>query len=90
MRPTGEERKVGGSDLREEARQLAETSRREQGLDSYITDPVVLGKIAAVFAAPLSPPLRRDAARIKTISSPDRRADLDVLKDRREDRSLAA
>jgi hypothetical protein len=42
--------------LKEVARRMVESSRREQGLEPRITDPVVIGKIAAIFRAPVGPP----------------------------------
>lgn len=38
-------------ELREAARRIVESSCREQGLEVQITDPVVVGKIAAIFRA---------------------------------------
>lgn len=46
--------------FQEEAKRLAESSCREQGLDFHITDPVVLGKIAAALMAPLNPAEREE------------------------------
>ena len=36
-------------ELREVARRMVESSRREQGLEPQITDPVAIGKIAAIL-----------------------------------------
>lgn len=53
--PNAEERPHNPSPfIREEAKKLAESSRRGQGLAPRITDPVVLGKVAAALTAPLT------------------------------------
>jgi hypothetical protein len=43
------------AELREAARRLVESSCREQGLEVQITDPVVIGKVAAILRAAVGP-----------------------------------
>ncbi len=45
-------------ELRESARRIVESSRREQGLEAQITDPVVIGKVAAILRADSNAPRR--------------------------------
>lgn len=52
-------------ELKEAARRIVESSCREQGLEVEITDPVVIGKIAAIFRGGSDSPLGRNPARIK-------------------------
>ena len=40
---------MSAQDVRDAARQLAIKSCREQGLEPKITDPVVIGKVAAML-----------------------------------------
>lgn len=58
-------------ELREIARRMVESSCREQGLEVEITDPVVIGKIAAIFRASDSP-LGRNPTRIKPVETSNR------------------
>lgn len=78
------------SSLKEAARRLVASSCAEQGLEEQITDPVVIGKVAAMLKAGSDAPLRRGAIGVEEVSALDGRSDHDVLKDREEDRSLAA
>ena len=75
------------------ARRLADASRDAQGLEPKITDPVVIGKVAALLkrgVAHSDLPLGRDARGVEAVEAAPSRVDRDVLEDRREDRSLAA
>lgn len=77
--------------IAEAARQLAANSCKAQGLDVQITDPVVIGKVAAVLKAGGSgSPQGRDALRVEAVAPADGGADRDVLEDGAEDRAAAA
>lgn len=41
--------KLTTQELKEAARRIVESSCREQGLEVQITDPVVIGKVAAIL-----------------------------------------
>lgn len=43
--------KLTEQELKEAARRIVESSCREQGLEVQITDPVVIGKVAAILRA---------------------------------------
>lgn len=77
--------------IKEAARRLAVSSCEAQGLDVQITDPVVIGKVAAVLKAGGSgPPKGRDALRVEAVATANGGADGDVLEDGAEDRASAA
>jgi hypothetical protein len=77
-------------ELREAARRIVESSCREQGLEVEITDPVVIGKIAAIFRVGSDSPLGRNPARIKPVEPPDRGVDRDRVENREEHGAFAA
>jgi hypothetical protein len=81
---------VTEAELKEAARRLVESSCREQGLEVQITDPVVIGKIAAILRVDSDPPLRRNPTRIKAVETADRGVDRDRVKDRKEHGTFAA
>jgi hypothetical protein len=76
-------------ELRESARRLVESSRREQRLEAQITDPVVIGKVATILKAS-DAPLGRNSARIKPVETSDCGSDRDRVEDRKEHGALAA
>lgn len=69
--------------MREEARRLAVSSCREQGLDPKVTDPVVLGKLAALLGSEL--PDGGDAGRVEAVATAHCGVDRDVLDQGPED-----
>lgn len=73
------------------AHRLVVSSCEAQGLDVKITDPVLIGKVAAVLkpGGSGSPP-GRDALRVEGIATTNGGADRDVLEDGGEDRAAAA
>ena len=85
------ERGGGVSDhLDKAARRLAEVSCEAQGIEVKITDPVVIGKVAAMLKGEGSDlPLGRDALRVEAVEAAPGRVDRDVVEDGREDRPLA-
>lgn len=60
--------KTSTRELRESARRIVESSRREQRLEAQITDPVVIGKIAAILRPDLNAPRKRHPARSNRLS----------------------
>jgi hypothetical protein len=77
--------------IREAAHRLAVRSCEAQGLDVKISDPVVIGKVAAVLKAGGSgSPKQRDALRVEAVATTNGGADGDVLEDGAEDRASAA
>ena len=77
--------------IKEAAHRLAVSSCEAQGLDVKITDPVVIGKVAAVLKAGGSgSPKGRDALRVEAVATANGGADRDVLEDGAEDRAAAA
>lgn len=77
--------------LKAAAADLAETSCEAQGLDVTITDPVVVGKVAAVLRSGGSDaPRGLDAGGVEGVAPADGRPDRDVLKNGAEDRAAAA
>jgi hypothetical protein len=77
-------------ELKEAARRIVESSCREQGLEVQITDPVVIGKIAAILRVDSDPPLRRNPARVKPVETSDRSRDRDRVENRKEHSAFAA
>ncbi len=95
QRPTPSKARQSDTDARDgdaikaAAHRLAVSSCEAQGLDVKITDPVLIGKVAAVLKAGDSgPPTGRDALRVEAIATTDGGADRDVLEDGAEDRAL--
>ena len=83
---TAEERRYTGRV--EAAHRIAVASCEAQRIDVKVSDPVVLGKVAAVLRS--NAPLGRDALRVEAVEALPSRIDGDGLEQGREDRSLAA
>ncbi len=75
------------SDLREAAERIAADSCRSQGFAPKISDPVVLGKVAALLRS--DAPDRRDPIGVKAVEATPRRVDDDVIEQGGEDRPPA-
>jgi hypothetical protein len=78
------------ADLKEAARRIVESSRREQGLEPKITDPVVLGKVASILRVGSGPPVERYPSRVKAVETSDSSGDRDRVEDGKEDGAFAA
>jgi hypothetical protein len=76
--------------LKETARQILESSCREQGLEVQISDPVAIGKVAAILRVGSDSPGGRDPARIESVQPSDGRVDRDGVEHRGEHGALAA
>ena len=76
--------------LAEAARRMVETSCEAQGLEVQITDPVAIGKVAAILRVESDPPARCNAARIELGPPSNGGIDRDRLEDRKKDGALAA
>lgn len=76
--------------LEEAARRIVESSCREQGLEVQITDPVAIGKVAAILRVGSGSPVRRYPSRVKAIEPPNSGVDGDRLEDGKEHGTLAA
>jgi len=74
----------------EAARRIVESSCREQGLEVQITDPVVVGKVAAILRVGSAAPAGGDPVRIEAVETPDGGVDRDRVEHGKEDRPLAA
>ena len=72
----------------EAAERLVVASCEAQGIQPKISDPVVLGKIAAALRS--DAPVGRNALRVEAVEARPPRIDGDGLEDGREDRPLAA
>ena len=77
------------SPIEEQARQLRLASRHAQRLEQKITDPVAIGKIAAMLKGETvcsDLPLEVDTRRIEAVETGPARVDRDILEHGREDR----
>ncbi len=77
-------------ELKESARHIVESSCREQGVEVQITDPVVIGKVAAILRIGSGPPIGRYPSRVKPVETPDRGGDSDRVENRNEHGAFAA
>jgi hypothetical protein len=74
--------------IEEEARRLRVASRKAQGLKRKVSDPVTIGKVAAMLKSETGRsdlPLGRDPRRVEAIKATASGVDRDVVEDGRED-----
>lgn len=79
---------MSADQLREAALRVVESSCEAQGIDVQITDPVVVGRVAAMLKAS-DLPHRGDAVRVEAVASANRRPDRHLIDEGGEDRPLA-
>jgi hypothetical protein len=81
----GAARVTGRDQMREAAERLVITSCQEQGIEAKVSDPVVIGKVAALLRSDV--PDRCYAPRVEAVEPAAGRADRDVGDHRGQDRS---